>query len=128
MFLGGAEGLGIDHDLVFGIDTGHPVVTLDHTFAGLDLGAFIIGDVALDGGAAFAGFVVMVIEPGLDFSGLILDRLRRLPFSCRLLGVRRLGVGVAMALEDGAGGLLHPFPLLLELPFGATPGLGGITR
>ena len=83
MFLGGAEGLGIDHDLVFGIDTGHPVVPLDHAFAGLDLGAVIIGDVALDGGAAFARLVVMIIEPSLYFSGLVAlfyAKLKRLPF------------------------------------------------
>src|SRR5262249_15846628 len=42
-----AERFGIDYDLMFLIDHGHPVVALDHPMAGRHLGALGIGDIAL---------------------------------------------------------------------------------
>ena len=124
MLLGLAEGLGVYDDLMFGVDAGNPIVSLNHAFAGLDLGAFIVSDVALDGGAAFAGFVVMLIEPGLYFSSLFANRLHRLSFAFRLLEIGVPSIGIVMAFEDKAGSLLHLFLFFLKLPFGATPSLG----
>jgi len=42
VLLGFTEGLGIDHNLVFGIDAGNPIVALDYAFTCLDLGRFVI--------------------------------------------------------------------------------------
>ena len=66
MFLGCAEGLGMDDDLMLVIHDGYPVIALDDPVGGLHGCALIVGDVALYGLAGLARFVIVFFQPGPD--------------------------------------------------------------
>ena len=55
LLLACAEGLSINDYLMFFIDGGNPIVTLDRPFAGGHFSAFIIGDITFD----FLGFFAL---------------------------------------------------------------------
>src|SRR5690606_31473280 len=65
------KGLGIDNDLVFAVDSGHTVITLNRAFARCHFGGFVIGDIAFDffPGFALADFWLLSCEKFVDAIG-----------------------------------------------------------
>src|SRR5437773_5529722 len=128
VLLGFAEGLRVHHHLMLAVHARHPVVALDAPLRGLHLGTVVVGEVALLHPPAGPDLVRVALKKPPD---LLQRRLEGLDLLAprhpqRFLVPRR--VGVAVTAHQMLNRTFHLRDLLLEVPPGAAPLLGGIAR
>lgn len=129
LFAAGAVGLGIDDDLVFGVDGGDAGVALHHAFGCRHLGRLVVGAVALPDGA-LATFAVfgMIGKPLAELGGVTLQAGDALGCFLSKVGLDGLAVGFAVAVEHDAGSGFEFGGLMLEVGASAALLLAGVGR
>jgi hypothetical protein len=75
MLLRLTKGLGVNNDLVLGIDS---VVALDDAIGAFHLGALVVGHVTLPGLPALARLVVVIVQPAFNLFDLLAQGLQLL--------------------------------------------------
>ena len=111
---------------MFVIHGRHTVVALNDTVTGFHLGRFIVGDVALARLAGFARFVVVVIQPGLEFLHLLFQGSDVLLLALFEFSSHITRVALAMGLHHAPDGAFQLEALGIQLSLGTAPFLAGI--
>ena len=94
----------------------------------LHLGAFVVGQVALERLPLLARFVVILLQPFPDLLGFLLQRFHVLLFLGLGFHAGFAGVHLPMPPDDLSDNFLHLLFLMLQLLFGPAPFLRGVRR
>src|SRR5688572_4935168 len=112
MLLRFAKGFGMDDDLVFGIDTGHAIIALNHAVGALHLGAFVVGEITLLRLAALSRLIVILGKPAFDLRYLLAKRLQLPTLALHSRRITLRLIELAMSGEEIANGPRHLLFLL----------------